>query len=326
MKVRFNLQKEARKALVRALGEITGQEPIFLWAPTFAYTVGSYTVDRNGAVDFGDADYDTVQGVLSALTAEGFTGSLEDTGCDAEPSEKKTITVDAPLLSETALDNLRKMIAGKAALIKKALGTDDLTVVRIGSVLHFQWFKEDSTSQELDAYKQFMRALCETAIKQKRVIAKEKPLDEGTSEKFAFRCFLLRLGFIGDSYKQARKILLAPMSGNGSHKSGDGKKGLPLKTAKSEGSENDGSDEAVSPLRCADCRYLCYYASGEMLTAAGEVVDISKRKPDGYTYYCLKTPRGFRKLKHTNDWNGSETPPKWCPLKCSASTNLTSND
>ena len=39
-----------------------------------------------------------------------------------------------------------------------------------------------------------------------------------------FRCFLLKLGFIGDDFKAARKILLAGLPGSGSHKTGDGKK------------------------------------------------------------------------------------------------------
>lgn len=39
-------------------------------------------------------------------------------------------------------------------------------------------------------------------------------------EKYAFRCFLLRLGFIGNEYKAERKILLKNLSGNSSWKNG----------------------------------------------------------------------------------------------------------
>lgn len=49
---------------------------------------------------------------------------------------------------------------------------------------------------------------------QKRVIAKEK---ETENDKYAFRCFLLRLGFIGDEYKTARKILLKNLTGSGAY-------------------------------------------------------------------------------------------------------------
>jgi len=55
---------------------------------------------------------------------------------------------------------------------------------------------------------------------QKRVTAKEKDTD---NDKYAFRCFLLRLGFIGDEYKAARKILLRNLSGSGAFKSGNPK-------------------------------------------------------------------------------------------------------
>lgn len=66
------------------------------------------------------------------------------------------------------------------------------------------------------AWSFFVCALRDTAIRQKRVVMSEKPYDG--SEKYAMRCFLLKLGFIGEEYKQARKTLLANLSGNGSHK------------------------------------------------------------------------------------------------------------
>jgi hypothetical protein len=50
---------------------------------------------------------------------------------------------------------------------------------------------------------------------QKRVTATEQPVD---NEKYAFRCFLLRLGFIGTEYKESRKILLKNLSGNSAFK------------------------------------------------------------------------------------------------------------
>ena len=51
----------------------------------------------------------------------------------------------------------------------------------------------------------------------KRVTATEKPVD---NEKYAFRCFLLRLGFIGSEYKAERKILLKNLSGSSAFKNG----------------------------------------------------------------------------------------------------------
>ena len=72
------------------------------------------------------------------------------------------------------------------------------------------------------AYADFISKLCEMARKQKRVVAKAKEVD---NHKYAFRCFLLRLGLIGDEYKTSRKILLQNLSGNAAFKCGHRKGG-----------------------------------------------------------------------------------------------------
>jgi hypothetical protein len=102
-------------------------------------------------------------------------------------------------------------------------GADALPVLRDESRLRFPWFSRESTPDETDAYSLLIERLCATAKEKQRVTASERPLTDGDNEKFKARCFLLSLGFIGKEYAAARKILLAPMSGNGSHKSGDGK-------------------------------------------------------------------------------------------------------
>ena len=232
MEIRFVVSKEERKALVKAVGEITGCEPVYQGTPSFAFAVGNYIIDRCGTLIYDEQMCaEDVRQLLTELSVRGFTyeGAHEldasvpeheaSTLCDGSDTEiiaNKTIIIDMPLFNDTALDNLRKLIGGKAALIKKAIGADDLTVAVIGDALHFNWFHHDSTEAELEAYKQFVSALCLTAKKQKRVTMKESAVD---SEKFAFRCFLLRLGFIGPEYASARKILLTKLSGSGSFKS-----------------------------------------------------------------------------------------------------------
>ena len=63
----------------------------------------------------------------------------------------------------------------------------------------------------------FIAALCKMSLEQKRISAKAK---EYENEKYAFRCFLLRLGFIGDEYKADRKLLLRNLSGSSAFKNG----------------------------------------------------------------------------------------------------------
>ena len=84
----------------------------------------------------------------------------------------------------------------------------------------FPWFKGDADQAEVKAYEAFICKLCEMARNQKRVNATEKPTD---NEKYAFRCFLLRLGFIGAEYKETRKILLRNLTGSSAFKGGQPK-------------------------------------------------------------------------------------------------------
>ena len=94
---------------------------------------------------------------------------------------------------------------------------ESLPVEADAEKVSFPWFADGQDGDAAKAYTHFITALCDMARKQKRVTAKERPAD---NEKYAFRCFLLRLGFIGEEYKGERKVLLKNLSGNGSFKSG----------------------------------------------------------------------------------------------------------
>lgn len=145
---------------------------------------------------------------------QGENGMQAD---DFIPDQSDTLTIEMPLegFSEESIFNLEKLIASKAGLIKKALGVSELPIERTESTLRFPWFAIGTPSEEIKAYTYFICALCDTAKKQLRVTAKEHPVD---NEKFAFRVFLIRLGFVGDDYKAARKILLRNLSGNSAFK------------------------------------------------------------------------------------------------------------
>ena len=78
----------------------------------------------------------------------------------------------------------------------------------------FPWFAGTPTPEEVKAYDHFICALCEMARNQKRITAKG---DTG-NDNYAFRCFLLRMGFIGAEYMQERKILLRNLTGSSAFK------------------------------------------------------------------------------------------------------------
>ena len=64
----YNVTGEHRKALVAAVANYTGEQAIYQNAPTFAYHIGQYAVDKNGLLT-GPIDHALIQW----LADEGFT-------------------------------------------------------------------------------------------------------------------------------------------------------------------------------------------------------------------------------------------------------------
>ena len=48
--IHFDVEGSARKALASAIGEFIGAYPAYQAAPSFAYIIGEYTLDRNGVL------------------------------------------------------------------------------------------------------------------------------------------------------------------------------------------------------------------------------------------------------------------------------------
>ena len=140
----------------------------------------------------------------------------DSTDAEEEPCAV-CISMPKSLFTDSNLENLKALIAAKGSLIKKALGVSGLPLEITDAKVSFPWFPATPTPDEMNAYDTFICKLCEMARNQKRVSAAEKPTD---NEKYAFRCFLLRLGFIGAEYKTARKILLKNLSGSSAFKNG----------------------------------------------------------------------------------------------------------
>ena len=134
------------------------------------------------------------------------------------------LTIEMPLdsFTDASFENLKKMVASKEALIMKSIGVFELPIEKTEATIRFPWFPADPEPDETDAYTRLVSALCAAAKEQKRVTAKEKPVE---NEKFAFRVFLIRLGFVGGEFKTARKILLRNLTGNSAFKDGTPPKG-----------------------------------------------------------------------------------------------------
>lgn len=227
-----------RKEIVKLLGEHFGVKPKYMGAPSFAYqietTEGVMIIDKAGKVE----------------NSEGVEIELEDLLRNSEEVQVKEEAEDLEVTfsmeghTGISLRNLINMINSKQTLIKKALKleTDIVTGefveginnVRIVSIEDFKTaaleiglgkcqgikfdfekgilqFRFVESFENTETANQFAEALNESAKKIKYSSAKERQTD---NEKYTFRTWLLRLGFIGDRYKDARNQLLQNLSGN----------------------------------------------------------------------------------------------------------------
>ncbi len=220
--MRVILNEANRKPLVTLLGQYTGEKPLYLKAPTYAYQIGVFTVTRDGNIEGPEMNQEEFEDLIDFLDASGYRPEevereerLEEKEVSDAQVTEPGVTISIPL-ENVLVGNLTKILDAKGALIKKALGVEDIRIEVDPEKVSFPWFEEIS-SEKLMTYTKFIAAICKMSKEQKRINTTDK---EVVNEKYAFRCFLLRLGFIGDEYKQDRKILLQNLSGSSAFRDG----------------------------------------------------------------------------------------------------------
>lgn len=223
MRLSYNVTGPERKSLVAAISHELNAPSNYLGAPTFAYEIGGYHIDKTGTV-MGEDNRELVANLCGLHSFKAVTEEYDELTTGPESCTYQTelidhLTIEIPLDSFTPekLDNLSKLVNAKAPLLKASIGTDDLPIKQTADTLQFPWFKGTIDAEHTEAYTTLISLLCKTAIEKKRITAREKDIDG--NPKYAMRCFLLSLGFIGDEYKAARKILLSRLEGNSSWKS-----------------------------------------------------------------------------------------------------------
>jgi hypothetical protein len=242
MKANYRMTGKERRQLVSAIEEITGEKSVYKFMPTCAYEIGDITVDKEGGVSCEDER--RIQQLVAALEQKGFTAvdeqEDENTEAEAAPEEETTVeaevqepsaeveepntedagtpalTISLPLTAAN-VGTLTNLISAKESLIKKALGITDTRINITEDKIEFPWFDRELTPEETNAYMLFLTQLCKLSKELKHASATPVETD---NEKYAFRCFLLRLGFIGPDYKAARKLLLQNLSGSSAFRNG----------------------------------------------------------------------------------------------------------
>ncbi|GHV15143.1 hypothetical protein FACS1894219_11890 [Clostridia bacterium] len=227
MKITFAVTGSERKALVTAISTTLNAPIKYLGMPTAAYEVGGYHIDKTGTLTGNDNEL-----LIGELAEQGFNGEVTYENIYAEseerigsgnwmgePIEVDKITIEMPLdgFNPDKLDNLFRLVNSKDTLLKAALGAEDLPIQQTADTLSFPWFSYTEDGGTVNAYTTLIERLCKTAKEKQRITAKEH--GDVENPKYAMRCCLLSLGFIGPEYKASRKILLNKLSGNSSWKS-----------------------------------------------------------------------------------------------------------
>ena len=247
MKANFNVTGEDRKQLVAIISREAGIQPVYTRMPECAFVIGNMKVTKTGELLWDErTDVALIDRITAALATAGFTAEAEAEETaeaaegapeaeDAETTETTetkeaeetettaaetdeegglTVTMPRNYFTDDALENLKKIVASKRTLLMKALGADDLPILISDETVSFPWFPEPSPA-EAQTFTNLITAICRMAKEAKRVTAKEK---ETESEKYTFRCWLLRLGFVGAEHKHDRAILLQNLSGHAAFK------------------------------------------------------------------------------------------------------------
>lgn len=147
-------------------------------------------------------------------------------GARADAGAKAVLLVDGAPLDARATSNLTKIFEKQQQLLARAFGLDaEATHVdarkgapfargalafEIGATLH---------ASELAAAIVLALAIVERARTARAASSKLRPFNP-TSARYDFRCFLLRLGLIGDEYRAAREQLLKRLPGSSAWKNG----------------------------------------------------------------------------------------------------------
>ena len=235
-----------RKGVAGLIAQHFGAQAAYRGAPGFEYVVTDvggreWVIDKVGTIITQFTAEDNVANRFLVLTV------LDDNGLAALGQAEISFSMAGH--NGMTLRNLVNILAAKQKLIAKTMGIagkifiDPAVVEAVNAVplktvadflkaaalkgneesglqvttetITFRWFAPSLNPETIKAYIQFALAVNRLALTQKHASAIER---ESENEKFSFRTWLLRLGFIGDQYQTSRKVLLGRLTGDSSFK------------------------------------------------------------------------------------------------------------
>lgn len=231
--MRIVTKTDNRRKMVQDIAEFTGEELRYVGPPTFSYTVGRLTIDRDG--------------VITSETEEGedlLTQFLQEKGYLEAPVDEVKIEIPADTGDGKVLQNLLAMIHARAYLLNRITRYETFAVsnsliekleqlpeenpyevfqtlltadseglkgftVENGKITFAFPLSPDSAKNK--AYAELAAKMIKKAKEAKRVSA--TPVVE-ENEKYYLRIWLVQLGMAGAVNKESRKALLAGLKGH----------------------------------------------------------------------------------------------------------------
>lgn len=130
MKINYNVTGKDRRALADEIGRALCTVPKYLRMPTCAYQIGDCILDRNGVLEIHSMT--DKQKITEHLKTAGYNGF--------ETVENLVIHIPKNTFTETALDNLRKLIENNGMLIKRHLKQRILNCLLMRKISDFLGF------------------------------------------------------------------------------------------------------------------------------------------------------------------------------------------
>lgn len=238
-----------RKEIAGIIAKALETQAQYEGVPSFAYLAGGWRIEKSGLLKSPQIE------LLELDTLKVVFEALKNAGLAAEGDASVILSAEAH--TGATLRNLCNIVNSKGKLIAKALGREngatpqalvevlnstpidtvedflrvfnsglednqysnsgDIWLDHLPEEIGLCFFNGTLNADEVVAYITLAQKLNEMALKQKHTSPKQKETD---NEAYTMRCFLLRLGFIGDEYKESRKLLLSKLEGNRAFRGG----------------------------------------------------------------------------------------------------------
>lgn len=121
-------------------------------------------------------------------------------------TDELVIKVPKGAMTDAQVENLKLLVGKKKDVLRKAFATESVGIIEEDGDLSFPWFTLTGDEKESMVFMRFVTKLLALAKRAQRVNCGTGK--EVVNDSYAFRCWLLRLGYIGDEYNDDRKILM----------------------------------------------------------------------------------------------------------------------